>query len=67
MNCPHCASMATKEQTKKTSLGYRMFRCESRASEPLTGVQEPRSMFWNSPPTSSCLSCCGDCGTSRSG
>ena len=27
MNCPHCASTATKEQTKKTSLGYRTFRC----------------------------------------
>jgi len=29
MNCLHCASMATKEQTKKTSLGYRMFRCSA--------------------------------------
>ncbi len=27
MNCPHCASSAIKEQTKKTSLGYRTFRC----------------------------------------
>src|SRR5713226_3828872 len=27
MNCPHCASPTTKEQTKKTSLGYRIFRC----------------------------------------
>ncbi len=27
MNCPYCASTATKEQTKKTSLGYRTFRC----------------------------------------
>jgi putative transposase len=27
MNCPHCASTATKEQTKKTSLGYRTLRC----------------------------------------
>ena len=27
MNCPHCASPTTKEQTKKTSLGYRTFRC----------------------------------------
>ena len=26
MNCPHCAS-ATKEQSKKTSLGYRTFSC----------------------------------------
>src|SRR2546421_1045485 len=27
MNCPHCASTATKEQTKQTSLGYCTFRC----------------------------------------
>jgi putative transposase len=27
MNCPHCASPITKQQTKKTSLGYRTFRC----------------------------------------
>ncbi len=27
MNCPHCASPIIKEQTKKTSLGYRTFRC----------------------------------------
>ena len=27
MNCPQCASTATKQQRKKTSLGYRTFRC----------------------------------------
>ena len=27
MNCPHCASTITKEQTQKTALGYRTFRC----------------------------------------
>jgi putative transposase len=27
MNCPYCASTATKEQTKKTRLCYRTFRC----------------------------------------
>ncbi|GHO63587.1 IS6 family transposase [Ktedonobacter sp. SOSP1-52] len=27
MNCPHCASATTKEQTQKTTLGYRTFRC----------------------------------------
>ena len=27
MNCPHCNSALTKEQTKKTALGYRTFRC----------------------------------------
>jgi putative transposase len=29
MNCPHCASAATKEQSQKTTLGYRMFRCST--------------------------------------
>lgn len=29
MNCPHCASTSTKEQTKQTSLGYRTFRCSA--------------------------------------
>jgi transposase-like protein len=29
MNCPHCASATTKEQTKKTALGYRTFRCST--------------------------------------
>jgi putative transposase len=27
MNCPHCTSPSTKEQRKKTILGYRTFRC----------------------------------------
>lgn len=27
MDCPYCASPATKKQTKKTVLGYRTFRC----------------------------------------
>src|SRR5258708_8465012 len=29
MTCPHCASSVTKEQKKKTLLGYRMFRCSA--------------------------------------
>jgi transposase-like protein len=29
MNCPYCTSATTKEQTKKTSLGYRTFRCSA--------------------------------------
>src|SRR6476659_495523 len=29
MTCPHCASTTTKEQTQKTTLGYRMFRCSA--------------------------------------
>jgi putative transposase len=27
MNCPYCTCPTTKEQRKKTSLGYRVFRC----------------------------------------
>jgi hypothetical protein len=27
MNCSHCTSLSTKEQRKKTILGYRTFRC----------------------------------------
>ncbi|GHO61708.1 hypothetical protein KSC_006000 [Ktedonobacter sp. SOSP1-52] len=29
MNCPHCASATTKEQSQKTTLGYRMFHCSA--------------------------------------
>ena len=29
MNCPYCASTATKERTKKTALGYRTFCCSA--------------------------------------
>ena len=29
MNCLHCASTATKDRTKKTSLGYRTFCCSA--------------------------------------
>ena len=29
MNCPHCISLVTKEQRKKTTLGYRTFRCST--------------------------------------
>jgi transposase-like protein len=27
MNCPSCTFPATKEQSKKTTLGYRTFHC----------------------------------------
>ena len=27
MHCPHCTSATVREQTKKTVLGYRTFRC----------------------------------------
>ena len=29
MNCPSCASPTTQEQSKKTALGYRVFRCSA--------------------------------------
>jgi hypothetical protein len=29
MNCPYCSSTITKEQTQKTTLGYRTFRCSA--------------------------------------
>ena len=29
MNCPSCLSMTAKEQSQKTSLGYRTFRCSA--------------------------------------
>ncbi|GHP00388.1 hypothetical protein KSF_104350 [Reticulibacter mediterranei] len=29
MTCPHCTSATTKEQTQKTTLGYRVFRCSA--------------------------------------
>jgi transposase-like protein len=48
MNCPHCASPATKQQKKKTALGYRMFRCSTcqrifneRTGTPFNFLQYP--------------------------
>ncbi len=29
MTCPHCASAITLDLTKRTRLGYRIFRCSS--------------------------------------
>ena len=29
MHCPHCTSPSTKEQSKKTILEYRTFRCSA--------------------------------------
>ena len=40
MNCPHCASTATEERTKRTLLGYRTFCC-SACKKSSTNVQEP--------------------------
>ena len=58
MNCPLCASPTTKEQTKKTSLGYRTFRCSDcrrifneRTGTPFTFLEYPTDIvllvvFW---------------------
>jgi len=48
MNCPSCLSATTKEQSKKTSLGYRTFRCSAchrtfneRTDTPFNFLQYP--------------------------
>ncbi len=52
MNCPHCASPTTKEQIKKTSLGYRTFRCSDckrtfneRTGTPFNFLQYPTAII----------------------
>ena len=51
MNCPHWASTATREQTKKTSLGYRTFRCSAckrpfneRTGTPFNSLEYPTAI-----------------------
>ena len=48
MNCPYCQSIATKQQRKKTSLGYRTFRCSGcrrtfneRTASPFNYLEYP--------------------------
>jgi putative transposase len=48
MNCPHCASTTTKEQTKQTWLCYRTVRCSvchctfnERTGTPFNFLQDP--------------------------
>ncbi len=48
MNCPSCLSVTTKQQSKKTSLGYRTFRCSAcqhtfneRTNTPFNFLQYP--------------------------
>ncbi len=48
MNCLHCASTATKEQTRKTSLGYRTVCCSAckrtfheRTGPPFNFLESP--------------------------
>src|SRR5689334_17586598 len=51
MNCPRCAAMAPKEQMKKTSLGYRTFRCSKckrtwneRSGTPFNFLEYPTNI-----------------------
>jgi transposase-like protein len=51
MNCPHCASTVTKEQSKKTSLGYRTYRCSAckrtfneRTGTPFNSLEYPTDL-----------------------
>ncbi len=58
MNCPYCASTATKERTKKTALSYRTFRCSAcqrtfneRSGTPFNFLEFPTDIvllvvFW---------------------
>jgi transposase-like protein len=48
MNCLHCQSSNSREYQKKTSLGYRIFRCQGcgamfneRTGTPFNDVQGP--------------------------
>src|SRR6266567_2558590 len=56
MNCPYCLSATTKEQNKKTTLGYRTFRCSAcqRLFNERSGIP---STFWNIPLISCSSSC----------
>ncbi len=58
MNCPHCTSPATKEQQKRTTLGYSTFRCSAcrclfneRTGTPFNYLEYPTDLvllvvFW---------------------
>src|SRR5205085_12350130 len=52
MNCPHCASASTKEQTQKTTFGYRTFYCSAckrrfneRTGTPFNFLQYPTDVI----------------------
>ena len=58
MNCPYCLSTATKQQSKKTTLGYRTLRCSAcrrifneRSGTPFNYLEYPTDIvllvvFW---------------------
>ncbi len=48
MPCPYCAALATTEMRRRTTLGYRMFRCRAcrrtrneRTGTPCNHLQVP--------------------------
>jgi putative transposase len=59
MNCPYCLSTTTKEQRKKTTLGYRRYRCSAcrhlfneRTGTPFNYLEYPTDLvllvvFWH--------------------
>ncbi|GHO97593.1 hypothetical protein KSF_076410 [Reticulibacter mediterranei] len=51
MNCPHCTCPTTKEQRKKTTLGYRVFHCSTcqrrfneRTNTPFNYLEYPTDL-----------------------
>src|SRR5262245_49337093 len=53
MSCPHCGSSRTQEQDKKTSLGYRTFRCPAyrrrfneRSGTPYNALSVPTDIVF---------------------
>jgi transposase-like protein len=63
MPCPHCTTTTTTERTKRTSLGYRIFRCQAcrRTCNERTGTP---FNYLDTLRTSFCSSCSGVCVTS---
>jgi putative transposase len=53
MGCPHCGSATTQEQAKRTSLGYRTFRCvacrlryNERSGTPFNNLSVPTDIVF---------------------
>ena len=53
MNCPHCTLRATTQLAKKTSLGYKVFRCVSALASSTSALALP-STAYSSQQTPSC-------------
>ena len=53
MTCPYCLSWRTKQRSKKTSLGYRTYRCQQcqrafneRTGTPFNYLEYPTDIVW---------------------